>query len=266
MADKSKLLVLTDHEERLAPLAQQAENAGYTVLMPAIDTWMTLSSQDLSDVSVVLEWLPKANQCKQRVLTAIISQIPEDSLVYSASHEVMAGTAASWISSPERLIGFSPMGIYRESKLMNLVKTPHLSELLQLKAEAFWQSLDYETAWIQDTPGMVLPRIYAMLANEAAFALQESVATASDIDTAMRLGTNYPMGPLEWADNVGLDTVLAILQNLWEVYREERYRPCLMLQRLVSAGSLGRSSGKGFYCYPSRACPSEPLESSKIKV
>lgn len=92
-------------------------------------------------------------------------------------------------------------------------------------------------------------RTIACLINEAASAVMEGVATPADIDQAMKLGTNYPHGPLAWADLIGLDTVLGVLTGLFNEFGEDRYRPCPLLRRLVTAGHLGQKSGRGFYHY-----------------
>ena len=106
---------------------------------------------------------------------------------------------------------------------------------------------------VRPAPGGLLERIVCQVINECAFALGEGVASAEDIDTGMVLGLNYPRGPLTWADEVGLDRVLAVLDSLWEEYREERYRTAPTLRRLVRAGRLGRASGTGFFSYDDAA-------------
>jgi 3-hydroxybutyryl-CoA dehydrogenase len=115
--------------------------------------------------------------------------------------------------------------------------------------EAF-QGLGLHTARIQPAPGGVLGRIICQLVNECAFALGEGVGSAADIDTGMVLGLNHPRGPLAWGDMLGLEHVLAVLDALWDEYREERYRPAPALRRLVRAGRLGRETGAGFFEYP----------------
>jgi 3-hydroxybutyryl-CoA dehydrogenase len=115
--------------------------------------------------------------------------------------------------------------------------------------ERYFQALTCKTERVGDVAGLVAPRVLAMLINEAAFALQESVATAADIDNAMRLGVNYPKGPLEWADQIGLDLVLGLLDALFEEYKQERYRACPLLRRTVHAGRYGLLARHGFYRY-----------------
>jgi 3-hydroxybutyryl-CoA dehydrogenase len=118
------------------------------------------------------------------------------------------------------------------------------------RAERFFAALGKHVAWVGDAPGLVLGRIVCQLVNESAFALGEGVGGAQDIDTGMVLGLNHPRGPLAWADAIGLDHVLGVLESLCEEYREERYRPAPVLRRLVAAGRLGRSTGAGFLDYP----------------
>jgi 3-hydroxybutyryl-CoA dehydrogenase len=248
----NKLLFLATsyYKEPLLPWIYQAELAGYTVESLFIDSPLEGLDRKFSDVTVVMEWLPLKDGFKETVLKHLESRLSVECLIFSSAHESLATHIAAWLQSPERLIGFSPLGCYRQSKMVTLALPHQGSETLKSQAEAFWQSLHLQPNWIQDTPGMVLPRVYAMLANEAAFALQEQVASPADIDTAMRLGTNYPLGPLAWADLVGTDVVLQILETLWQVYREERYRPCLLLQKMVLAGHFGKRAGQGFYPYP----------------
>jgi 3-hydroxybutyryl-CoA dehydrogenase len=122
-------------------------------------------------------------------------------------------------------------------------------EVTGAAGERVFRGLGLHTERVRPSPGGVLPRIVCQLINECAFALGEGVGSAADIDTGMVLGLNHPRGPLEWADTIGLDHVLATLETLCGEYREERYRPAPALRRLVGAGRLGRASGEGFFAY-----------------
>ena len=117
------------------------------------------------------------------------------------------------------------------------------------RAERFWKELGLEPVVVSDGPGLVRARIVCCLINEAVSALMEGIATAEDIDKAMRLGTNYPYGPLEWADYLGLDAVLGVMKGLFEEWGDDRYRPSPLLRRMVLAGRLGKKTGRGFYNY-----------------
>jgi 3-hydroxybutyryl-CoA dehydrogenase len=116
-------------------------------------------------------------------------------------------------------------------------------------AENLFRTLGKEPRRAKDAPGLVFPRILSLIVNEAARALDEGVAEAPEIDTAMKLGVNYPEGPLRWADRVGIDEILAVLEGLQAETGEDRYRPAPLIKKLVLAGYLGESTGKGFYEY-----------------
>jgi 3-hydroxybutyryl-CoA dehydrogenase len=135
------------------------------------------------------------------------------------------------------------------NNLVELAAALQSSRSALTKAKTFWRKLGMEPIEVADGPGLVRARIVCCLINEAVSALMEGVATAEDIDKAMKLGTNYPRGPLEWADYIGLDTVLGVMTGLFEEWGEDRYRPSPYLKRLVLAGRLGKKVGMGFFNY-----------------
>jgi 3-hydroxybutyryl-CoA dehydrogenase len=141
------------------------------------------------------------------------------------------------------------VGPLDEAKMVELTRTDSSSPVAGARAERFFGALGKHLTWVGDAPGLVLGRIVCQVINEAAFALGEGVGEARDIDTGMVLGLSYPRGPFEWADAIGLDHVLTVLEALSEEYREERYRPAPVLRRLVHAGRLGRAAGAGFFDY-----------------
>ncbi len=118
-------------------------------------------------------------------------------------------------------------------------------------AEALLQRLGYTIERVEDRVGLVQMRILVTLINEAAFAVMEGVASPADIDRAMQLGTGYPKGLLAWADEIGIPIVTLVLDGLYHEYRQERYRPCVLLKQYMRAGWTGKESGRGFYTYPS---------------
>jgi 3-hydroxybutyryl-CoA dehydrogenase len=146
-------------------------------------------------------------------------------------------------------VGFYALPPVAESHLVELTRTRDTSDDDAAQAESFFRSLGKHVEWVGDAPGLVLGRIACQLVNEACFALSEDIGSAEDIDTAMTLGFNYPRGPLEWADTIGLDQVLATLDGLYAELREERYRSAPLLLRMVAEGRLGRSVGEGFFVY-----------------
>jgi 3-hydroxybutyryl-CoA dehydrogenase len=141
------------------------------------------------------------------------------------------------------------IGPLESAQLVELTRTDSSSPVAGARAERFFGALGKHVAWVGDAPGLVLGRIVCQVINEAAFALGEGVGDASDVDTGMVLGLSHPRGPFAWADTIGVDHVLRVLEALCDEYREERYRPAPVLRRLVQAGRLGRASGQGFFPY-----------------
>jgi 3-hydroxybutyryl-CoA dehydrogenase len=262
-----KILFITSPQSPVEKWHRLADSAGIQSRLISVTSAADLRKESLTEFTHVVEWLSVKDTLKKSVLQMLEELVSAQAVILSSAHEGMATMTASWLKYPERLVGFSPMGLYRDTTYVCLSKTIQQAAWSGEKAEALFKTLNLTPLWIKDTPGMVLPRIYAMIANEAAFVLQENVATAKDIDTAMRLGTNYPMGPLAWADQVGVDVVLGILENLWTTYKDERYRPCLLLTKMVTAGHTGVTAGKGFYEYPEAltgaASESSPREQVK---
>jgi 3-hydroxybutyryl-CoA dehydrogenase len=146
-------------------------------------------------------------------------------------------------------VGFHALPPFEHSRLVELTRGVETSPGDARRAEQFFNSLGKHVEWVDDAPGLVLGRIACQLVNEAAFAVAEGVGTPEDVDTAMRHGYNYPRGPLEWADAIELDHVLATLDSLHEELGEERYRPAPLLRRMVAEGRLGEATGSGFFEY-----------------
>ncbi len=148
-------------------------------------------------------------------------------------------------------VGFHALPPLKDATLVELTRSESSSPLAATRAERFFNALGKHAVWVGDAPGLVLGRIVCQLINESSFALGEGVGVAHDIDQGMVLGLSHPRGPFEWADAIGLEHVLGVLEALNEEYREERYRPAPALLRLVRAGRLGRADGAGFFDYES---------------
>jgi 3-hydroxybutyryl-CoA dehydrogenase len=148
-------------------------------------------------------------------------------------------------------VGFHALPPLKQARLVELTRSESSSPLAASRAERFFNALGKHVAWVGDAPGLVLGRIVCQVVNESAFALGEGVGEARDIDLGMVLGLSHPHGPFEWADEIGLDHVLGLLEALCAEYREERYRPAPVLRQMVAAGRLGRSTGAGFFEYES---------------
>ena len=144
-------------------------------------------------------------------------------------------------------VGFHALPPLEEASLVELTRGRDSAESAASAAERFFATLGKHTTWVADAPGLVLGRIVCQVVNEAAFAVAESVGSAADVDAGMVHGLNYPRGILTWADEIGLDHVLAVLDGLYEERREERYRASPLLRSLVMSGRLGRQTGEGFF-------------------
>jgi 3-hydroxybutyryl-CoA dehydrogenase len=146
-------------------------------------------------------------------------------------------------------VGFHALPPLSECRLVELTRGPNSAQSAASAAERFFATLGMHTTWVGDAPGLVLGRIVCQLVNEATFAWAEGVGSATDIDAGYVHGLNYPRGVLEWADQIGLDQVLAVLDGLFDEHRDERYRAAPELRRLVWSGRVGRQTGEGFFTY-----------------
>lgn len=177
--------------------------------------------------------------------------IADDTLILTSVLAVAATEAASWLENrgAGQVVGYATFYPLGERKVVELAPALQTDPPFVDRARSFLELLGKKPEVVGDEAGLVFPRILALIINEAAFAYMEGTATAADIDLAMRLGTNYPQGPLAWADEIGLDDVYAVLSGLYRALGEERYRPAPILRKMVLAGWLGKKRGRGFYRY-----------------
>lgn len=161
-----------------------------------------------------------------------------------------AGSLAS-LDPGGTAVGFHALPPLNATQLIELTRGPGTATSAATAAERFFASLGKHVVYVEDAPGLVLGRIVCQIINECAFALGEGIGSPTDIDTGMVYGMNHPRGPLGWADEIGIDHVLAVLDALYEERREERYRLAPALRNLALAGRLGRQSGEGFFSYDS---------------
>jgi 3-hydroxybutyryl-CoA dehydrogenase len=184
-------------------------------------------------------------ELKKAVIQKLDRELPPDVPILTTSLGVSATEVASWTRHPERVCGFGTFRPLSERKLLELAPGLRTSMKTLKRAEAFFQSLGKNTAVVQDETGLVFPRVLSLIINEAVFAVMEGTATPQDIDIAMKKGTNYPYGPLEWADQIGLDEVYAVIHGLHRDLAEERYRPAPLLRKMVLAGETARPLTRG---------------------
>lgn len=205
--------------------------------------------EQLAEVEIAIEAHNESAAAKQELLLAMGTYLPADALILTSALATSATQAASWVARPERVVGFGALPPLADDGIIELARAIQTAESSLVQAELFWRGLGQETILVADGPGLVRARTVCCLINEAVGMVMEGVASAADIDKAMRLGANYPRGPLEWADLIGLDAVLGVMTGLFEEWGDDRYRPSPLLRRMVAAGQLGRKAGRGFYGY-----------------
>lgn len=209
-------------------------------------------ANDLSPTSpVVIETFALDATRKQNMLKILDDFLAPTSVILASCLGSPVTYMAAHLKRPERVVGFATFYPLKDRKIVELAAGMRTENAMN-KAEAFFKALGKETVRVKDTAGLTFPRILSLIINEAARALDEGVATAEEIDIAMRLGVNYPQGPLRWGDQIGLDEVLAVLEGLQQETGDDRYRPAPLLRKLVTAGFLGEVAGRGFYCYTER--------------
>lgn len=204
---------------------------------------------DAAEVEIAIELFNESKEGKHEIVEVLADSLSADALLLVSCLRASATEAASWAIYPEQVSGFGLLPPLHKGDLVEAARALQTSDAAWERALDFWRGLGLEPLSVADGPGLVRARVICSLINEAATALMENVASAEDIDTAMKLGTRYPRGPLEWADLIGIDIVLGVMQALQEEWGEDRYRAAPLLKRMVAAGRLGRKVGRGFYDY-----------------
>lgn len=196
---------------------------------------------------VAVETAAAGLETKRAAIRRLDAMLGPEGVILTSCLGFSATEVASWAERPERVVGFATFYPLRERKLVELSRGLRSADGAVEGAGAFFGALGKATVCVADSPGLVFPRIVSLIINEAARSLSEGVARAEEIDLAMRLGVNYPEGPLRWADQIGLDEVLAVLEGLERETGDDRYRPAPLLKKMVRAGWLGEGSERGFY-------------------
>jgi 3-hydroxybutyryl-CoA dehydrogenase len=199
---------------------------------------------------VIVEAVPEQLPLKRRVFADLERVAAPGAFLASNTSSLPIGSIGEGLRDPGRLVGLHFFNPVLQMPLVELIPAAATREEVVARARAFAATLGKTVVTSRDTPGFVTTRALAVLVNEAARMLEEGVATRDDIDAAYRLGFHHPMGPFELVDLVGIDTAVAILDVLWEGFRDSRYRASPLLRAKVEAGKLGRKTGEGFYAYP----------------
>ena len=209
----------------------------------------TQNMNDLAGVDFAVEAVTENEQLKLEIFRKLDGIVKEGAILASNTSSIPITKIASVTKRPDRVIGMHFMNPVPIMKLVEIIRGHATSEDTFAQTSALVVKLEKEMSVSQDYPGFIVNRVLIPMINEAVFALYEGIATAEDIDKGMKLGTNQPMGPLTLADFIGLDTVLAIANVLYDGFKDSKYRPCPLLVKMVNAGYMGRKSGRGFYTY-----------------
>ncbi|MSP26380.1 MAG: 3-hydroxybutyryl-CoA dehydrogenase [Myxococcales bacterium] len=252
LADASLELAEAGKATIAKPLARLVEKGKLTSderdailgrIVPAQD------AADFSDVELAIEAATENFEMKLRLFSTFDAALPERAIFASNTSSISITKLAAATGRPERVMGMHFMNPVPLMKLCELVRGVATSEATYEAVKAVASRMGKTVITSHDSPGFIVNRMLLPLLNEACFALQEGVASAEDIDTGAKLGLNHPLGPLELADLIGLDTVLAIAEVLHREIGDSKYRAPTMLRNLVAAGWLGKKTGRGFYRY-----------------
>ncbi|MEM8951933.1 MAG: 3-hydroxybutyryl-CoA dehydrogenase [Pseudomonadota bacterium] len=203
----------------------------------------------LADCQLVIEAAVENEGVKRDILNKVVEHAPGDALIASNTSSISITRLAAATDRPERFIGMHFMNPVPAMKLVELIRGIATDEDTFQATKAVIERLDKRAVTAEDFPAFIVNRILLPMINEAVYTLYEGVGNVESIDTAMKLGANHPMGPLELADFIGLDTCLAVMQVLYEGLADSKYRPCPLMVKYVEAGWLGRKTKRGFYDY-----------------
>ncbi len=212
---------------------------------------LTYGSDDslLTDRDAVIEAVYEDMAVKRAVLERVSGIVSPDTLIGSNTSSLSITTMSQSVSDPGRFVGvhfFNPVPVM---KLVEIVPGDMTSEDAVARGKALAEKMGKTPVLVRESPGFVVNRLLCPLMNEAAYLVMEKVASPSDIDAAMKLGANHPIGPLALADLVGIDVLYAIMNTLYTEFADPKYRPCPLLMEMVNDGRLGKKTGQGFFSY-----------------
>ncbi|HVG58344.1 MAG TPA: 3-hydroxybutyryl-CoA dehydrogenase [Hyalangium sp.] len=207
------------------------------------------SAAEAKDVDLAIEAVTENEDLKRRIFQELDGVVKPGGVLATNTSSIPITRIAASTKRPEAVIGMHFMNPVPLMQLVELIRGAATSDETYQKTRALAEKMGKTTVVSKDMPGFIVNRILIPMLNEACFALMEGLGTAEDIDTAMKLGTNQPMGPLQLADFIGLDTCLYIAEVLHKGLGDDKYRPCPLLRQYVDAGWYGKKSGRGFYKY-----------------
>ncbi|MCC6719907.1 MAG: 3-hydroxybutyryl-CoA dehydrogenase [Acetobacteraceae bacterium] len=202
-----------------------------------------------ADCDLVIEAATEKEAVKRAIFATLVPHLKPSAMVASNTSSISITRLGASTDRAEKFIGMHFMNPVPVMKLVEVIRGIATDEPTFQAIQALARKLGKTTAVSEDFPAFIVNRILVPMINEAVYALYEGVGSVTALDTALKLGANHPMGPLELADFIGLDTCLSIMQVLYEGLADSKYRPCPLLVKYVEAGWLGRKSGRGFYDY-----------------
>jgi len=247
-ADRIKAGIATINGNMARQVAREAiadsdRQAALQRIRPAV------TYEDLGPCDIVIEAATENEEVKRRIFQALCPALRPDAMVATNTSSISITRLAASTDRPERFIGIHFMNPVPVMQLVELIRGIATEDPTYESAKEFITKLGKTVTVSEDFPAFIVNRILLPMINEAIYTLYEGVGSVDAIDTAMRLGANHPMGPLQLADFIGLDTCLSVMQVLHEGLADSKYRPCPLLVKYVEAGWLGRKTKRGFYDY-----------------
>ena len=224
-------------------LAEEERRAAIARIRPAVGL------ADLGDCDLVIEAATENEEVKRKIFTAVCPHLRPDAILASNTSSISITRLAAATDRPEHFIGIHFMNPVPLMQLVELIRGIATDDGTFERARNLVGALHKTVSVSEDFPAFIVNRILLPMINEAVYTLYEGVGSVDAIDTAMRLGANHPMGPLQLADFIGLDTCLSVMQVLHDGLADSKYRPCPLLVKYVEAGWLGRKTKRGFYDY-----------------
>ncbi len=234
---------LLDKDIAKGKIVVSQKDAAMSRLIPSV------SLEDAKDCDIVVEAIVENMEIKTGTFRKLDEVCKPGCILASNTSSLPITEIAAVTKRPEKVIGMHFMNPVPVMKLVEIIRGLATSDETYEAVRDLSVELNKTPVEVRDVPGFVSNRVLQMMINEAIYCLYEGVASVEDIDAVMKLGMNHPMGPLQLADFIGLDTVLAIMEVMYEGYADCKYRPCPLLRQYVKAGWLGKKAGRGFYTY-----------------